>query len=82
MPQSKHEERVAVSNHQPSTDPLIWKAIEEKRLIRLLYKIRERIIEPHDYGIQSGLVKLLVSSQWIQQWSTSRLEMDGGSFDR
>jgi hypothetical protein len=43
----------------PKIDPLLWKAIEEKRLIRLLYKNRERIVEPHDYGIHNGLVKLL-----------------------
>jgi hypothetical protein len=47
-------------DRRPSINPLIWKAIEEKRLIRLLYKNRERIIEPHDYGIQKGVVKLLV----------------------
>jgi hypothetical protein len=43
---------------QPNIDPLLWTAIEQRRLIRLLYKDRERIVEPHDYGIHNGLVKL------------------------
>jgi hypothetical protein len=34
-------------------------AIEHRRLLRLRYKNRERIIEPHDYGIHKGVVKLL-----------------------
>ena len=41
-----------------SVNLLLWKAIHEKRLIRLTYKERERIVEPHDYGIHQGLVKL------------------------
>ena len=40
-------------------NPLLRKAIEEKRLIRLRYKDRERIVEPHDYGIHNGLAKVL-----------------------
>lgn len=59
MPQPKHLERIAVPDHQPSINPLIWRAIKEKRMLRLLYKNRERIIEPHDYGIQNSIVKLL-----------------------
>jgi hypothetical protein len=55
-------------------NPLLWKAIEEKRLIRLLYKDRLRIVEPHDYGVQNGTVKLLAyqvgghSSQPLPNW--------------
>jgi hypothetical protein len=44
---------------KPNINPLLWTAIEQRRLIRLLYKNRERIVEPHDYGIHNGLVKLL-----------------------
>ena len=40
-------------------DELLRAAIEQKRLIRLVYKDKLRIIEPHDYGIHSGAVKLL-----------------------
>jgi hypothetical protein len=44
---------------KPNIHPLLWKAIDEARLIRLRYKSRERIVEPHDYGIHNGMVKLL-----------------------
>lgn len=48
-----------MTDTEQQVNPLLWKAIEEKRLIQLRYKDRERIVEPHDYGIQNGLVKLL-----------------------
>lgn len=38
---------------------LIVDAIKQRRLIRLVYKNRERIVEPHDYGIHNGSAKLL-----------------------
>jgi hypothetical protein len=44
---------------EPNINPLLWQAIQQKRLIRLVYKGRKRIIEPHDYGIHNGVVKLL-----------------------
>lgn len=44
---------------EPYMNPLLWTAIKEKRLIRLRYKNRERIVEPHDYGVHNGVVKLL-----------------------
>ena len=44
---------------KPSINFLLWKAIKERRLIRLRYKERERIVEPHDYGVYKGLSKLL-----------------------
>jgi hypothetical protein len=34
-------------------------AILNKRLIELDYKGRPRVVEPHDYGIQNGRVRLL-----------------------
>lgn len=40
-------------------DHLIRTGISERRLLRLRYQERERIIEPHDYGIQKGIVRLL-----------------------
>src|SRR5438132_14266809 len=43
---------------EPNVNPLIWAAIEQKRLLRFRYKNRERIVEPHDYGIHNGLIKL------------------------
>jgi len=43
---------------EPNIHPLIWSAIEQKRLLRFHYKNRERIVEPHDYGIHKGIIKL------------------------
>jgi hypothetical protein len=40
-------------------DRLIRRAIYEKRLIRFVYTGKARISEPHDYGVQSGKVRLL-----------------------
>lgn len=51
-----------------SVDELLRTAIEQKRLVRLVYKDKARIIEPHDYGIYSGSVKLLA----FQVGGTSR----------
>jgi hypothetical protein len=42
-----------------SIDVLLRTAIERKRLVRLVYEDKPRIIEPHDYGIHNGSVKLL-----------------------
>jgi hypothetical protein len=39
-------------------DQLLKNAIENKHLIRFRYKSSERIVEPHDYGIQNGIVRL------------------------
>ena len=36
--------------------PQILKAIEEARMIRLMYHNKERILEPHDHGILNGSV--------------------------
>ena len=55
-------------------NPSIWSAIEQKRLLRFRYKNRERIVEPHDYGIHKGVIKLFgyqvggASSQRIPNW--------------
>ncbi len=40
-------------------DRLIRQAIREKRLLRFTYVGKVRIAEPHDYGVQSGKVRLL-----------------------
>src|SRR6266853_6527720 len=59
---------------EPNVNPLIWAAIEKKRLLRFRYKNRERIVEPHDYGIHKGLIKLFgyqvagSSSQKLPNW--------------
>jgi predicted DNA-binding transcriptional regulator YafY len=38
---------------------LLYAAIQNKRLIRFRYQNKERIVEPHDYGIQKGSARLL-----------------------
>ena len=40
-------------------DTVIRAAIEQKRLVKLVYDSKPRILEPHDYGIHNGSVKLL-----------------------
>ena len=41
-------------------DHLLRTAITQRRQIRFWYDGKERIAEPHDYGIQSGAPRLLV----------------------
>lgn len=59
---------------KPDIDPLIRQAIKERRLLWLHYKDRERVVEPHDYGIHNGLAKLLAyqiggsSSEKLPNW--------------
>jgi hypothetical protein len=43
----------------PELDQLLRTAIERTRLLRLRYGGKDRIVEPHDYGIHNGIVKLL-----------------------
>lgn len=40
-------------------DPLLWSAIEHRRMVRLVYHGKDRIVEPHDHGILNGSVQLL-----------------------
>ncbi len=40
-------------------DSLLRSAISKKRLIRFWYEGKERVAEPHDYGIQRAKVRLL-----------------------
>ena len=40
-------------------DDLLKSAISQRRLIRFWYDGKERIAEPHDYGIQKGKIRLL-----------------------
>jgi hypothetical protein len=43
----------------PSLDKLLRTAIEHTRLLRLRYRNKDRIVEPHDYGEHKGVIKLL-----------------------
>ena len=49
----------ALEGARPNVDELLRAAIEQKRLIELIYLEKRRIVEPHDYGVHNGLVKLL-----------------------
>src|SRR5215469_13610386 len=60
--------------YQPEINPVIWTAIEQRRLLQFRYKNRVRIVEPHDYGIHNGVVKLFgfqvggLSSEPLPNW--------------
>jgi len=56
MTRLSDEVRMAVDQE---LDQMLWSAIEDKRLLRFTYKNNERIAEPHDYGVQKGIVRLL-----------------------
>lgn len=48
----------ASPNPGATVDELLRVAIEHRRLIHLRYRNKERIVEPHDYGMHNGVVKL------------------------
>jgi hypothetical protein len=43
----------------PHLDQLLRTAIEQTRLLRLRYRNKDRIVEPHDYGEHNGTIKVL-----------------------
>jgi hypothetical protein len=58
QPGDEIPEKSSIIVNDASLDRLIRKAIRAKRLIRFRYKNQERIAEPHEYGIQKGIVRL------------------------
>ena len=52
-------EDARMQNIKSNVDPALRTAIEQTRLIRFFYENKERVVEPHDYGIQNGSFKLL-----------------------
>ncbi len=74
----------------PNLDSLLRMAIQQTRLLRLRYQGKLRIVEPHDYGIHRGTVKLLafqiggVSSGALPgwRWMEARLITDAELLDR
>lgn len=62
-------------------DELIRTAIRQKRLVKVTYQGKPRIVEPHDYGVHHGSVKLLTyqlagaSSRPLPNWRW--MEVDG-----
>jgi len=69
-----------VADSQPQVNPLLWKAIEE-RPDSASVKARERIIEPHDYGVHNGVGKILRIKWPGRAPRATELEMAGGKFD-
>src|SRR5579864_8212126 len=61
-------------------DPLLWQAIERKRMIRAVYHGKERVVEPHDHGVLNGSVQLLgyqiagSSSRRLPNWILMKVE--------
>jgi hypothetical protein len=49
--------------------PLLWTAIESRRIMRFVYHGRIRLVEPHDHGILNGSIQLL---SWQVAGSSSR----------
>jgi hypothetical protein len=49
----------ALPSSESTIDELLRIAIEHKRMIRFRYRGKDRVVEPHDYGIHNGIVKLL-----------------------
>jgi hypothetical protein len=62
-------------------DEILRTAIEHRRLIRLLYLNKDRIVEPHDYGVHQGTVKLLAyqvggsSSGRLPNWRWMQVDL-------
>jgi hypothetical protein len=58
----------------PAIDALLRAAIAQKRLVRFTYKDKPRVVEPHDYGIHKGSLKLFgyqvdgLSSEPLPNW--------------
>jgi hypothetical protein len=71
-------------------DEVLRTAIVQKHLIELVYKGRRRMIEPHDYGVHKGSVKLLgyqlagASSGPLPNWRWFEIDLitDIGLLDR
>ena len=76
-----------MSSFQPpdsNFDALIRMAIQQRRLTRIFYHNKERIVEPHDYGIMNGTTMLLAyqiagsSSRPLPNWILMKVDdMDG-----
>ena len=49
-----------MTENEPTLDQRLRFAIANKRLVQCIYKTKLRVAEPHDYGIQGGVAKILV----------------------
>ncbi len=68
----------------PETHKVVLAAIQQKRQIRFVFDDKERIAEPHDYGVQNGMIRLLAwqtdgqSSGRIPGWRWFEVERISG----
>jgi hypothetical protein len=59
---------------EPEIDRLLRAAIRQRHLIQFAYQNKPRIVEPHDYGIHRGQIKLFgyqvggLSSEPLPNW--------------
>lgn len=66
-------------------DRLLRTAIGQTRLLRLRYRNKLRIVEPHDYGVHRGVVKLLTwqiagaSSSPLPNWRWMEIGLISGA---
>jgi predicted DNA-binding transcriptional regulator YafY len=51
-----------------SVDAQLRFAITHKRLLDLRYNGRSRVVEPHDYGVKNGTIKLLAFQRGEWRW--------------
>ena len=78
---------------RPEVDRLLRGAISQRKQIRFHYKGKQRIAEPHDYGIQNGRTLLLTFQlagdsnsgklpawRWIDVSEIRELEVGDDSF--
>src|ERR1041385_8643804 len=60
--------------------PLLWRAIENTRMIRFAHHGKDRLVEPHDHGILNGSVQLLSwqvagrSSRRLPNWLLTKVD--------
>ena len=70
------------SNSEPTLDALLPAAIEHRQLIRFRYHDQERIVEPHDHGVQNGVTKQLGYQGWrLRPRPVTKLVMVGAGID-
>jgi hypothetical protein len=73
----RSQERLCRQNPTRKSIPGHWNAIDQRCLLRLRYRDKERIVEPHDYGVHNGIVKLFTYQVGRrQQRKASPLAMD------
>lgn len=60
--------------------PLLYAAIEQRRIIRLVYHGKDRLVEPNDHGILNGASQLLgyqvggSSSRSLPNWLRMKVD--------